>query len=215
MNKIKYLAAALVAVAGLGFQQANATPLGMCYTCNDTYLVGTVIPTLGGQFGGQPDRDVYAVNVLSLMPAPSQQTTGSGTQQDPYVLWSRTTWPQGPTATTDGAVIATGGGINVVNGIVQITLTQTYQYLVAAYDGPNSGTAVFDISSFATGSTIEIYAYAYPDTNHPGDLIGATSGQYFITSFVLLNPTPDGGATVMLLGVALGALGVVRRYFAG
>jgi len=28
----------------------------------------------------------------------------------------------------------------------------------------------------------------------------------------IVNTVPDGGATVMLLGVALGALGLVRRY---
>jgi VPDSG-CTERM motif len=28
----------------------------------------------------------------------------------------------------------------------------------------------------------------------------------------IVNKVPDGGATVMLLGVALGALGLVRRY---
>jgi hypothetical protein len=35
-----------------------------------------------------------------------------------------------------------------------------------------------------------------------------------MTHWTLLNPTgvPDGGTTVMLLGAALGAMGVVRRY---
>jgi hypothetical protein len=38
-----------------------------------------------------------------------------------------------------------------------------------------------------------------------------------MTHWDLLNPTtaPDGGTTVMLLGAALGALGMVRRYLIG
>jgi hypothetical protein len=33
-----------------------------------------------------------------------------------------------------------------------------------------------------------------------------------VTQPPIVNTVPDGGATVMLLGVALGALGLVRRY---
>ena len=52
-----------------------------------------------------------------------------------------------------------------------------------------------------------------------GNLLGsdhAQQGYFRLTSITLLNPTggsvPDGGATVMLLGAALGALGMARRY---
>jgi len=40
-------------------------------------------------------------------------------------------------------------------------------------------------------------------------------GFYKMTGWTLLNPTggvPDGGTTVMLLGAALGSLGMARRF---
>ncbi len=209
--KIKYLSAILVTLAGLGLSQRADAVLQMSWTNNSQYLVGTVIPGVQGQFGGQVDRDVYMTNNLLAMSNPSQ-----GVNNLDGALYSRTTLAGGPAATAAGAVAVTNGNMNIVNGIVNITLTNTFQYLVAAYDGPNGGVAVWDISSFNAGDTIQIYAYAHPDALHPGDLVGDTSGQYFITSFTLLNPTgsvPDGGTTAMLLGTALGALGMTRRFF--
>jgi hypothetical protein len=168
------------------------------------------------------DRDVAMTNqLLSMSNATNNQTSLNNS------LYSRTTWPGGPAATATGAVAfdqnaitgnATIGGnsvfYDVSAGIINITLGGTFQYLVAAYDGDHAGVAVFDISSFHAGDTIQLYAFAHPDAANPGDLIGGTSGQYFMTSFTLLNPlgVPDGGATVMLLGAGLGALGMVRRY---
>jgi VPDSG-CTERM motif len=208
--KIKYLSAILVTLVGLGLSQRADAVLQMSWSTNSQYLVGTVIPGVQGQFGGQVDRDVYMTNTLLSYSAPSQQTNlGDG------ALYSRTTLPDGPAATATGAVPVTSGDMNIVNGIVNITLTNTFQYLVAAYDGPNGGVAIWDISSFHVGDTIQIYAYGHPDLLHPGDIVGGTSGNYFITSFTLLNPTgtvPDGGTTAMLLGAAFGALGITRRF---
>jgi hypothetical protein len=210
-NVTKWLAASAVfGLVSLASQRADAV-LGTSYTTNSQYLLGTVVP--GVLNGGQVQRDVYMTNVLLGM--------GLHTQGDPNndgSLFSRTTWPAGPAATTTGAVAVTAGQMDIQNGIVNIDLNHygTFTYLVAAYDGPNGGVAVYNISGL-TG-TIQIYAYAHPEYDakgHPtGNLIAGTSGNYFITTFTLLNPTsaPDGGATVMLLGAALGALGVARRY---
>ena len=91
--------------------------------------------------------------------------------------------------------------------------------MVVAYDGPNGGVAVFDIAGLT--STIQIYRYARPEVVNgvrTGNLLGSNTmrqGYFRITSWTLLNPTgsvPDGGATVMLLGAALGGLGMVRRF---
>jgi len=210
MNKIKYLTALLIGIAGLGLQQAQATVYdlsnSMHWSTNDTYLIGTVIPTtLGG--GGQAQRDADMTNTLLGMVHGAQQGTW-GDQNNP--LYSRTTWganPGGwPAATAAGAVTSTG--------IVPIiTLTNTFQYLVVVYDGPNSGVAVFDVSSFAVGDVINLASFARPSLTTHGDLVQDTF--YGMTGWTLLNPgtnVPDGGATVMLLGAALGALGMVRRY---
>lgn len=208
MNKIKYLTALLIGIACLGFQQAQATVYdlsnSMHWSTNDTYLIGTVIPTITGVGGqGQAERDAAMTNTLLGMAGHTQQGT-FGDSNNP--LYSRTTWPGGPAATDTGAVTSTG--------IVPIiTLTNTFQYLVVVYDGPNSGVAVFDVSSFAVGDVINLASFARPDANTHGDLLQDTF--YGMTGWTLLNPgsnVPDGGATVMLLGAALGALGMARRY---
>ena len=122
-----------------------------------------------------------------------------------------------PQATATGGVPVTG----IVDGStpISIDLSQygTFQYLVAAYDGPNGGVAVFNIAGL-TG-TIELYRYAKPEKvngQFTGNLLGsntAQQGYFLMTGWSLLNPlVPDGGATVMLLGAALGALGIARRY---
>jgi hypothetical protein len=216
MNKMKYLAAVLIAVAGLGFQQAQATTLdlqnSMHWSTNDDYLIGTVIPGLTGS-GGQAARDAAMTNTLLGMATPSQ-TGVWGDADNP--LYSRTTWDTTgyPAATAVGAQLSG----DVLNGpaTLTITLTQTFQYLVVSYDGPNGGTAVFDVSSLQVGDQIVLARYARPDAGTHGDLLQDTF--YKMTHWTLLNPgtsVPDGGATVMLLGAALGALGMVRRYLAG
>ena len=215
MNKIKYLAAALVAVAGLGFQPAKATELDltnhMHWSLNDQYLIGTVIP--GDNTGGQAVRDAAMVNVLLGMGTPAQQGTW-GSSSNP--LYSRTTWNTTgfPAANIAGNVV-NSGAIGDAGTPVQITLTGTFQYLVVAWDGNNAGVAVFDIHTLVAGDVIDLSRYARPDGLHHGDLV--EDNNYRMTGWTLLNPinVPDGGTTVMLLGMGLGALGMVRRYLIG
>jgi hypothetical protein len=219
--KIRYLATILIGIAGLcpSARAVNTYLGGNTYGGNeytahytspsDTYLVGTVIPGIQGN-QGQVNRDVAMTNFLLNNPG---QTTNNGS------LYS-STGLSGPQATTAGAVTNGDLGISFPNGYsgpVTIDLSQvgTFTYLVVAYDGPNSGVAVWNIAGL-TG-TIQFNSYARPDGT-TGNLLGSNlPSQYKITSFTLLNPTggvPDGGATVMLLGAALGALGMVRRYLA-
>jgi protein with PEP-CTERM/exosortase system signal len=217
-NITKWLAASVVfGILSLATQRADAV-LQMSYTTDSQYLLGTVLPgTLGS---GQAQRDADMTNTLLGMSNLTNNQMGPNPGVAGNPLYSRTTWPGGPAATTTGAVAVSGLGSGTGN--VFITLTGTYQYLVAAYDGQNAGVAVWDISSFAAGTTIEIYGYAKTQVasgHETGNLVGsdhAQQGYYRITSYTLLNPlgggVPDGGATVMLLGAALGALGVARRY---
>ena len=79
----------------------------------------------------------------------------------------------------------------------------TYDYLFAHYGGPGGGFAevwyVGDLSG-----TISIPATGLGHGLSGWALFTAPSGA-----------VPDGGTTVMLLGAALGALGVVRRFLMG
>jgi hypothetical protein len=207
--KIKYLAAALITLVGLGLTQRADAILEMTYNDgfgnSSQYLLGTVIPgTQGG--GGQAQRDAAMTNALLGMGLGAQDGS-SGT------LYSRSFNNFGslPAATATGAVL--GGPIAEGTTPVTVNLGTGFQYLVAAYDGPNGGVAVFNVAGL-TGS-VDLYRYAKPLAN--GNLLGSNTAQmgyYKMTSWTLLNPTgavPDGGTTVMLLGAALGALGMGRR----
>jgi len=205
-NITKWLGASVVfGLLSLATQRADAV-LEMSYTNDSANLLGTVIP--GQQLGGQAARDAAMTNTLLAMASQTQMTTPDGS------LYSRTTLAGGDPATTVGNVAVSGLGTGTGNVFIDLSVTGTFQYLVASYDGPNGGVAVFNISGL-TG-TIEIYGFAKPDGS-TGNLLGtdvATQGYFRITSYTLLNPTgvPDGGTTVMLLGAALGALGMARRY---
>src|SRR5882724_10571016 len=216
-NITKWLAASVVfGLLSLATQRADAIttgPLEMSYTSDSPYLLGTVIP--GAQTGGQAERDAAMTNTLLGM---AFQTQANIPPPDGS-FYSRTTLAGGNPATITGAVLGTGFSDGTTAISIDLSVTGTFEYLVAAYDGPNGGVAVFDISGL-TG-TIEIYRYAKIEQdgsgNPTGNLLGSNTmqqGYHRITTWTLLNPTgvPDGGTTVMLLGMALGALGMARRY---
>ena len=208
--KIKYLAVALIALAGLGFTQRADAILEMTYNDgsgnSSQYLLGTVIPGLQGN-GGQAARDALMTNNLLAMGLGAQDSSTG-----PLYSRSFNNFGSLPAATATGAVIATG--IQAGTTAVTVSLGTGFQYLVAAYDGPNGGFAVFNVGGL-TGS-VDLYRYAKPLAN--GNLLGsntAQQGYFLMTGWSLLNPTgtvPDGGTTVMLLGMAFGALGMARRF---
>jgi hypothetical protein len=213
--KIKYLAAALITLAGLGLtQRADAiNELQMTYNNgsnqSSTYLFGTVIP--GTQSGGQVQRDVLMTNQLVGMTLGQQ---GTFIVNGDSGLYSRSfNFGSPPTANGTGAVFATG--IQDGTTPVTVSLGTGFQYLVVAYDGPQGSVAVFNVAGL-TGS-VNLFRYAKVD-GATGNLIGSNvAGQDFklMTGWTLLNPTgavPDGGTTVMLLGAALGGLGMARRF---
>jgi hypothetical protein len=221
-NLTKWLAASAVfSLLSLAADRADAV-LEMTYNDgthhSSQYLVGTVIPGLQGN-GGQAARDAAMTNTLIGMTTLGSQT-GSGTSANPLYSRSFNSFGSLPPATKVGAVPVSGLSGGTGNIFITLPAGTTYQYLLAAYDGPNGGAAVWNISGL-TG-TIEIYGYAKPEkvNGHPtGNLLGsdhAQKGYFRITSYTLLNPTratvPDGGATVMLLGGALGALAIARRF---
>jgi hypothetical protein len=211
--KIKYLAAALVTLASLGLTQRADAILEMTWNNgsggSSQYLLGTVVP--GTQSGGQVDRDVLMTNQLLSM---GLGATGNFIVNGTNSLYSRSFNNFGSLP----AAIATGGDphTGIVDGSTPITvnLGTGYQYLVVAYDGPNGSVAVYNVAGL-TGS-VDLYRYAKSLAN--GNLVGsntAAQGFKLMTGWTLLNPTgtvPDGGTTVMLLGAALGGLGVARRF---
>jgi hypothetical protein len=102
-------------------------------------------------------------------------------------------------ATLPGAVFDHNGTGNTG---IDLGAVGTYTYLFAKYDGPNGGSAVWYVGNL--GGLIDIPATGF--------------GAYGLSGWTLFTggtpPTslPDGGTTVMLLGAALGALGMARRF---
>jgi hypothetical protein len=76
----------------------------------------------------------------------------------------------------------------------------TFTYLFAKYDGQNDNSLVWNITGLTGTITIP----------------GFGPGGYGLSGWILFDQTggavPDGGTTAMLLGAALGALGMARRF---
>jgi hypothetical protein len=152
------------------------------FTIGDSHELGFV------QYGipsGDTDRQTYINHLIGM--APGSANTADG--QD-YTRSSNIFSPLDPAVLT-GLVNGTGTTVDLGSG---------YLYLFAKYDGPNYGSEVWYVGGFTGTITIP-----------------STAGGYGLSGWTLFNASPgqgvpDGGTTVMLLGAALGALGVARRF---
>ena len=152
----------------------------------DQHELGRILP---GTLGGDVDREQYVNFMIGLPLGGSDHVIING--HDSLVTRSNNDF--GPTP-GPARFVLTGEGITVNLG------TQgAYGYLLAKYDGLN----------------------AVSQVRHVGDLTGiiiirTIPGENALPSWGVFRPSPstvpDGGATVMLLGTALGALGVARRF---
>ena len=133
---------------------------------------------------GDSDRLTY-VNHLISMPL-----GGTDTADGQNYTRSNNFFSSLPNAVLAGLLNGTGTTINLGSG---------YTYLFAKYDGPNYGSEVWYVGNLSGTITIP-----------------ANGGGYGLSGWTLFGPggvqVPDGGATVMLLGAALGALGIARRF---
>jgi hypothetical protein len=139
------------------------------------------------QFGipsGDQDRTNYVNHLIGMALGSTDQAFGQ--------TFHRSNNNFGP---LPAAVFALNGTSTTIN----LGAQGTYQYLFAKYDGPNYGSEVWYVGDLSGIITIP-----------------AKAGKYGLSGWTLFtgatNGVPDGGATVMLLGTALGALGMVRRF---
>ena len=149
----------------------------------DTHVVGTITP---GAPADPADVANYINFMIALLPG------GAGISDGQIITRSTNLFGSLPTASAVGAVSGTGTTIN-------LNTPGTFTYLFAKYDGQNDNSVVWNISGLTGILTI------------PAD--GPLG--YGLSGWILFGPTggqvPDGGTTVMLLGAALGALGMARR----
>jgi hypothetical protein len=182
----------------------------------DPHSLGNVIN--GIQAGGQVNRDIDMINYLITVPVGTTQDRSDG---DHY-LRSANNFGVLPSAIDDGNQNGTTGDGAFTGNKLLLTLTSGFRYLLAAYDGPNGGAQVWDISGIPVGTTLEITRYALPTVEgSPGtgplvDGAGLQQPKYQMTGWTLLNPgasVPDTGTTLALFGLSMSTLAYARRRF--
>lgn len=193
INKLAILCTAVCA-AMLAFTHnasaLNLIPTGLNLIPTDTYTLGYVyygIPS------GDVDRQTYVNDLINYYNSgcASGADCGSLHGQSYHMVNGSPHFG----AVLPSAIWAMDGTGRTIN----LGALGTYNYLFAKYDGPNQGSVVWYVGNLSGTITI------------PGQW-----NQYGLSGWTLFGPggagAPDGGTTVMLLGAALGALGVVRRY---
>ena len=183
-NKLVLVCTAFCAAAMLAFtNNANAdATLGFF---PDTHVVGTISP---GAPADPDDVASYINNMIALPLGGSDTFAGQNITRTTNVFGSLPVIP------------IPSGGVTGTGTTIDLNTLGTFTYLFAKYDGQNDNSQVWNISGLTGIITI------------PAD--GPLG--YGLSGWILFNqtapPVPDGGTTVMLLGAALGALGMARRF---
>jgi protein with PEP-CTERM/exosortase system signal len=198
-KKVGPLSVVLCAVMLAFAQNAGATPHALppstSLTIGDAHELGKVF---FGEPSGDANRTAYVNAMIGLALGGSTHVIYPGKGHDNLVTRSFNDF--GPLASPAVLVLnGTGTSIDLGSGL--------YSYLFAKYDGPNGGVEVWYVGKLSGDITIPAIGFGPPGTD-----------KYGLSGWTLFGPgvtppgVPDGGATVTLLGAALGVLGVVRRY---
>ena len=174
--------AALLAFTPSARATAQPMPPTTALAIGDAHELGFV------NFGipsGDSDRLTYVNHLVGMAVSTSDKADGQT-----YFRSGNDFGPL-PQAVLGGLVHGTSTTINLGSGL--------YTYLFAKYDGPNYGSEVWYVGDLSGNITIP-----------------ASAGGYGLSGWTLFGPgtpgVPDGGTTAMLLGAALSALGIARRY---
>jgi len=187
MRKLAYMAAIALAFGVLAGLPSTANALAL--TFNAQYDLGYVIP---GEPADIPSERGYVNNVIGLAQGSGAATIGG------FAYFRKN-------ISCGTCPAATGGFRNDTGSNVVNLGTGGFTYLIAKYDGPNGGSEVWNVQGLTGIYTIPLIGFA--TKLHPEG--------YGLSHWTLFGPggqVPDGGTTVMLLGAALGALGMARRY---
>jgi len=196
LNKLALISAAVCAAMLAFSHNASANrivgginiPSATALTFTDVHVVGTVTPV-------NPADATSRANYINFMIGLTPGT--SGTFNNPphtqTITRSSNLFASLPNALVPGSVSGTSTTINLGAGV--------FSYLFAKYDGGNDISQVWYVGNLSGIITI-------PQLGPLG---------HGLSGWVLFGPggtpsVPDGGTTVMLLGAALGALGVARRF---
>jgi hypothetical protein len=213
MKKLKYITPVLIAIACFGLQQAKATTTYDLTQGNSAISgypapYGTVTVNLVGNtatitftaaqtgafqylFGDGGSAAVNVNGAFTLGAITGTQLPGFGP----------TTYSNGGAGNVDGwgqfnLTINSNDGYTSSSNMITFTLTGSWANDASVLTANANGSFV----------AAHIFVAAFPADPNAGAL--ATG---FASNGGAVN-TPDGGTTVMLLGVALGALGMARRF---
>jgi hypothetical protein len=220
MGKIKCIAALLIAVACVGLQQAKADSFSFNLSVGNSAISGYPGPYASVTVN-RTDSTHATITFTSLTAAGKIYLLGDGSSVAVNV--NATSWTLG---TITGSNAGTGftpgpcsnGGSGNVDGFG--VLNQR----INSFDGFTHSSDTINFTLTNTGGT-----WGSANQVLIANAQGAMAGAHI---FVTLSPAnakngalatgfaanggavnvPDGGATVMLLGVALGALGMARRF---
>jgi protein with PEP-CTERM/exosortase system signal len=228
MNKIKYIAAALVAIAGLGLQQAKADSITFNLTTSNIGFSGNLISvtvnrtsttsatitfnslTSGGHtFLMQGSNGAAGVNVN----ASSFAIGGFSFVSASTVYPAGGFQPQG--GLSDGGA-GNEDGFGSFNQTVNATDGTAQAMTQLSFTLTNISGTWATASAVLTGNAQGFLAAAHIVPFNSNDVVNGHELVPPGTGYAAGNGTstsvPDGGATVMLLGVAFGALGMARRF---
>jgi len=221
MKKLKYIAAVLIAIAGLGLQQAKADTFDFNLTTGNSAIAGYSGPYASVHIDLNAAGTVATITFTSLTNSGNIYLMGDGGSVAVNV--NATSWTLGtvtgtnagtgfsPGAYSDGGTSNQDGfgsfnqNINSADGFthsadrITFSLTNT------------SGTwasAMNVLIANAQGAFAAAHIFV---TTSPANASNTALATGFAANGGSTN-VPDGGTTVMLLGAALSALGMARRF---
>jgi hypothetical protein len=217
MNKIKYIVAVLIAIAGMGLQQADAF----------TSQLNVGNPAISGFTGPYGTVTITLVNSTTATVTFTSNTVNGniylfGDGGSVALNVNATTFSvSGITGSNAGTGFTPGpytfAGAGVEDGFGSFNLT------INSFDGftHSSDTISFTVTntSGTWGSAADVLAFNAQGFDAAAHIFVTSSpanasNSALATGFAAESAggVPDGGTTVMLLGAALGALGMARRF---
>jgi len=219
MNKLKYIAAVVIGIAGLGLQQAKADVCSFNLTTGNTGLNGFSGPFVNvtiNQVG-----NTATITFTSLVKNGNIYLMGDGSSIALNV--NAASFSVGTITGTNAGSGFTPGGFTANFGSQQVDGFGHFNFTIDSFDGftHSSDSITFTLTNLSgtwnschdvltLNDALQIAAAHIFVTAFPAN---AANGA-LATGFAAGNGqgVPDGGATVMLLGAALGSLGMVRRF---
>jgi hypothetical protein len=226
MNKIKYIVSIVIAIAGLGLQQAKADTVSFDLGTGNAAIAGFPGP-YAHVVVDRTSTTTATITFTSLTNSGNIYLMGDGGTVGVNV--NATSWTLGTiTGSNAGTGFVQGGPAGQAQfsdgGAGNLDGFGSFNQTINSFDGfkNSSDTVSFTLTNtsgtWATASAVLI-----------GNASGNTAGAHIFVTASPANASnsalatgfatngggghvPDGGTTVMLLGAALGALGMARRF---